>query len=166
MAKQKKEQTQGQATSISVGGNATLEGVSIGDGSKIISKVQQAENIVQADGSSATLTTTTSAQQGMTGAEVVKLFQQLYDAVNAMEGVPRNAKIEAKAEVEKAMAAIEEMEKGKEPDKKTVAGHLKKAAEILKEAGATALQAAAFGKLVGQAVEWLGTNYQGLLQML
>ncbi len=79
--------------------------------------------------------------------------------------MPRKARIEAKAEVEKAIAEIEEPE-GEEPDKETVAGHLRNATETLKAAGVTALQTVAFGKLVGQAVTWLGANYQWLLQML
>jgi len=155
-----------QTIHISVGGNATFEGVSFGDGGKIISKVTNAGDLMQADDSTVTITKTTATQSGMSIEEVLKLFEQMLTVVNDLEGVPRKAKIEAKAEVEKAIAEIEEPEKGKAPDKKTVAEHLKKATATLKEAGATALQAATFGKLVAQAVEWLGTNYQWLLEML
>ncbi len=156
---------QGQGVTISVGGNATIEGVSIGDDGQVMSKVERAENIVQADGSTVSISTTTSSQQGMSVEDVLKVFEQLYDTVNDMEGVSRKAKIDAKAEVEKAMAEIEEPE-GEEPDKDTVAGHLKTATETLKAAGATAIQAATFGKLVAGAVTWLGANYQWLLQLL
>jgi hypothetical protein len=163
--KQAEEKSLKQGINISIGGNATFEGMSFGDGGKVISKVEHAKNIVQADDSTVTITQAESAQQGMSVEEVLKLFEQLYEAVNEMENVPRKAKIEAKAEVEKAIAEIEEPE-GEEPDKKTVAEHLKNATETLKAAGATALQAAAFGKLVAGAVTWLGANYQWLLQML
>ncbi len=163
--KKSTKNTQGQGYNISIGGNASLEGVNVGEGGKVASNIENAGDIVQADGSTVTISKTETSQQGMSLQEVMKVFEQLYDTVNEMEDVPRKARIEAKAEVEKAMVEIEEPE-GDEPDKETVAGHLKNATETLKAAGATALQAASFGTLVGQAVTWLGTNYQWLVQML
>ncbi|GAK58367.1 TIR protein [Candidatus Vecturithrix granuli] len=142
---------------IPVGGNATFDGVSFGHANKFINKVTNAGDLVQAD--DITITKTATTQTEMPIAEVLKLFEQMLTTVNDVEGVSRRKKIEAEAEVKKAIAEIEEPEQGKEPDKRTIANHLKKATETLKEAGATTLQAAMFGKLVGQAVEWLGTKY-------
>lgn len=148
---------------ISFDNNTTVEGMSIGDRGKIINRATNAGDLVQADDSTVTITT---KQTEMPIAEVLKLFEQMLTALNDVEGVSRRKKIEAEAEVKKAIAEIEEPEQGQEPDKKTIANHLKKATEILKEAGATVLQAAMFGKLVARAAEWLGTNYQWLLEML
>ncbi len=150
----------GQTVNITVGGNAVFDGVSIGDGGTVVSKVKEVGNIVQAKDSTVTIAKIESFQQGMSLEEVVKLFEQLQTAVSEMESVSRKAKIEARAEVEKAIAEVEEPEGGQKPDKETIAGHLKNAAETLKAAGATALQATSFGKLVAQAVDWLGESYQ------
>ncbi len=163
---QKEEKNQGQGVNISVGGNADLKGVAIGNQNQMMTDVNAQGNVVQAgEGAQVNITSSNSVQQGMSVEEVLKLFEQLSHAVNDVEEVSRKAKIKAKSEVDLAIAEIEEPE-DEEPDKEIVAEHLKNATETLKAAGATALQAVTFGKLVGQAVTWLGANYQWLLQLL
>ena len=151
---------------ITFGHGAQVNGLIIGNGNQAASGVTAHGNFVQNTGGNVTITQTQSNQQGLSLEEVLELFGKIQNAVNDVEGVPRKVKIEAKAEVEKALAEIEEPESGKEPDKQAVATYLKNAATVLKEAGATALQAASFGKLVAQGVGWLGANYQWLLEML
>ncbi len=148
---------------ITIGNNARIESSNFADGGKIISNVKNTGHIVQADESEVGIAET--SQQGMSTEDVLKLFEKMRRAVDDIEGVPRREKIEAKAEVEKAMAEIEEPEYGIEPDKETVAGYLKNATETLKTASATALEAASFGKLTAQAVEWLGEQYSWLLDL-
>ncbi|MCP4379155.1 MAG: CHAT domain-containing protein [bacterium] len=163
---QKEEKNQEKGVHISVGGNATFEGVAFGNQNQVATDVNVQGSFVQAgEGAQVTITNGNAAQQGMSRTEVLKLFEQLSNAVNDVAEVSRKAKITAKSEVDLALAEIEEPE-GEEPDKETVAQHLKTAAETLKAAGATALQAATFGKLIAGAVTWLGANYQWLLQLL
>lgn len=131
----------------------------------VVSKVKEVGNIVQAKDSAVTISRTETSQQGMSLEDVLNLLERLQSAVNDVEGVSRKARIRAKAEVEKAIVEIENPEEGQEPDKKTVAEHLKSATETPKAAGANAFEATSFGKLVAQAVDWLGESYQKVLEM-
>lgn len=161
----KKEGSMKKTINISIGGNASLESVGIGEEAKVVNKIKKADNIVQTDNSNVTLTRTESTQQGMSLEEALKVFDLLYEKIGEMQGIQRKIKIEAKAGVEKAIAEIEEPE-GDEPDKERIADHLKTSIEALKAAGQTALQSETFKELVGKATSWLGGNYQWLLTML
>jgi dTDP-4-amino-4,6-dideoxygalactose transaminase len=85
-------------------------------------------------------------------AEVLKLFQEMLKEVDNLE-ISEESKRAAKKHLKHAALEVEEEEK---PNKQSVAEFLKKATEVLKEAGVTAVQAASFGKLVGTAADWLG----------
>ncbi len=97
--------------------------------------------------------------------DMLLVLKQMQDLIAGLDIESRRTKKALDDAVEEAVLEIEEPANGEEPDKQTIAGHLQKAAETLKAAGATAVQAVAFGQLVGQAASWLGPAAYALLKM-
>jgi len=151
---EKKDKNQ-QKISISVGGN--VEGNIHADDHHTetdasISDVTAGGDVKIATGEATIIEEGAKEAEQLTREEVLKLFHEMVAEVDNLE-VPEESKRAVKKHLKHAMLEVEEEE---EPDKRSVAEFLKKATEVLKEAGVTAAKAVSFGQLVGKAATWLG----------
>lgn len=144
-----------QKVSISVGGNVGGN-ISTDDhhtetDSSISHVMAGGDTTIATSGASITEGGAKEAEQ-LSLEDVVKLFRDILTEVDNLE-VPEESKCAAKKHLKHAILEVEDEE---EPDKNSISEFLKKATEVLKEAGVTAVQAASFGQLVGTAATWLG----------
>lgn len=162
-----KSQTGGNSVNITFGNGANIKGFTFGNGNVSATDVNAQGDFIQNVGGAVNVMKTTAAAPAVTSKEeMLAVLQEIGKLIAGIEGGSKRAKSTVEHEVEQAIIEIEEPESGNEPEKQTIISHLQKAAETLQAAGATAVQAAAFGKLVGQAATWLGPHVDGLLKLI
>jgi len=161
-----KSQTGGTTVNITIGNGAQVKGLAVGNGNISAADVTSQGDFVQNAGGTVTITKTAAAQAVTSKEEMLAVLQEISKLIGELEGGSKKSKNTAEYEIKQAISEIEEPESGKEPEKQTIITHLQNAAETLKAAGATAVQAVAFGELVGRAATWLGPYADGLLKLL
>lgn len=161
---QQRTSTGGNTVNVTIGNGANLKGFNIGDGNQNMIDAKSGGDLIQNRDGNVEIHKKADPPVE-TKEDMLALLHQLKDSIQNVDDIRKKYRIEAVAEVDKAIAEIEDPD-GDEADKQTIAQYLESAAKTLENAGETVLKAVAFGQLAGQAATWLGPPAAALLRIV